>query len=150
MTCRFAWAYQQLVDIRYEWAVRADQRVNQPAGSPVSDALFYLDENVPTNASTGLPGSLQYYLTILEQNAVGSTYKKTLGSASQIRPPNYDSRPVSGRSRCSGDYTRAALQAIAELLFDTSTYHDVQQVPVVHSGRRKQREKLAEYQWQAW
>ena len=66
--------------MRYEWAIRADQRVNGPASSPVSDALFFLDENVPTNASTGLPGSLQYYLAILEQNAVGSTYKKTLGS----------------------------------------------------------------------
>ena len=85
-SCRFLWAYQQLVDTRYEWAIKADQRVNQPASSPVSDALFFLDENVSTNASTGLPGSLQYYLTLLEQNAVGSTYKKTLGSVSQLGP----------------------------------------------------------------
>ncbi len=82
INCRFAWAYQQLVDMRYEWAVRSDQRVNQPASSPVSDALFFLDENTPMNASTGVSGSLQYYLSILEQNAVSSTYKKTLGSVS--------------------------------------------------------------------
>lgn len=49
----------------------------------MSDALFYLDEDAAANASAGIPGSLQYYLTILEQSAVGSTYKKTLGSVSQ-------------------------------------------------------------------
>ncbi len=77
---RFAWAYQQLVDLRYEWATRSDQRVNQPAASPVSDALFFLDGALPANASTGPPDSLQYYLAILEHNAVGSTNQKSLGS----------------------------------------------------------------------
>ena len=76
---RFAWAYQQLVDVRYEWATRSDQRVNQPANSPVSDALFFLDGKLPANASTGPPDSLQYYLAILEYNAVGSTNQKSLG-----------------------------------------------------------------------
>ena len=57
--------------------------MSEPAASPVSDALFYLDEDAAANASAGIPGSLQYYLTILEQSAVGSTYKKTLGSVSQ-------------------------------------------------------------------
>lgn len=60
--------------------------MTQPASSPVSDALFFLDENVSTNTSTGIPGSLQYYLTLLEQKAVGSTYKKTLGSVSHLGP----------------------------------------------------------------
>ena len=77
---RFAWAYQQLVDVRYEWATRSDQRVNQPANSPVSDALFFLDGSLSANASTGPPDSLQYYLAMLEQNAVGSTNQKSLGS----------------------------------------------------------------------
>ena len=73
---RFAWAYQQLVDIRYEWAVKADERVNQPANSPVSDALFFFTGDPPSNASSGAPGSLQYYLAILEQDAVSSASKK--------------------------------------------------------------------------
>ena len=73
---RFAWAYQQLVDIRYEWAVKADERVNQPDNSPVSDALFFFTGDLPSNASIGAPGSLQYYLAILEQDAVNSSSKK--------------------------------------------------------------------------
>lgn len=76
LCARFAWAYQQLVDIRYEWAVKADERVNQPADSPVSDALFYFTGDLPSNASSGAPGSLPYYLAILEQNAVSSASKK--------------------------------------------------------------------------
>ena len=70
------------MDTRYEWAVKGDQRVNEPANSPVSDALFILDGNSQANASTGPPNSLQYYLAVLEQNAIYSTDKKQLGSAS--------------------------------------------------------------------
>ena len=73
---RFAWAYQQLVDIRYEWAVKADERVNQPAGSPVADAQFFFTGDLPSDASAGAPGSLQYYLAILEQDAVSSASEK--------------------------------------------------------------------------
>ena len=82
---RFAWAYQQLVDIRYEWAVKEDGRVNEPASSPVSDALFFFTGDLPSNASTGAPGSLQYYLAILEQNAVSSSSKKQFAGGSPIR-----------------------------------------------------------------
>lgn len=99
-TChRFAWAYQQLVDTRYEWAVKGDQRVNQPANSPVSDALFILDGNSQANASTGPPSSLQYYLAVLEQNAIYSTDKKQLGSAPL---PTYLLRGLPPASVCTG------------------------------------------------
>ena len=82
---RFAWAYQQLVDIRYEWAVKADERVNEPDNSPVSDALFFFTGDLPSNASSGAAGSLQYYLAILEQDAVSSTSKKQFAGKQLMR-----------------------------------------------------------------
>lgn len=61
--------------------MHADQRVSQPAGSPVSDALFFLEGN-PQNATSASPSSLEYYLAILQQNAVDSTSQKDLAGES--------------------------------------------------------------------
>ncbi|CAL8467464.1 g7002 [Coccomyxa elongata] len=67
---RFLWAYEQLVDLRYEWAVKSDPLPNTPESSPASDALYYLGEdNLAGNASVQPPASLAYYMAALEENA---------------------------------------------------------------------------------
>ena len=72
--CRFQWAYQQLVDLRYEWAVPSDVRAKPLPGSPTPDALYYLDEEeLSGNASARPDGSLRYYVAALEDNALNAT-----------------------------------------------------------------------------
>ena len=71
---RFQWAYQQLVDLRYEWAVPSDARAKPSPGSPAPDTLYYLPEDeLSSNASARPAGSLQYYIAALEQDALNAT-----------------------------------------------------------------------------
>lgn len=67
---RFLWNYQQLVDLRYEWAVKSDPLPNTPPDSPPSDALYYLGEgSLAGNTSVQPPASLANYMAALEENA---------------------------------------------------------------------------------
>ncbi|BDA42896.1 probable lipase at C-terminar half [Coccomyxa sp. Obi] len=76
---RFLWAYQQLVDLRYEWAVKSDPLPNTPASSPASDAVYYLGEDgLEGNASVQPPASLAYYMAALEANARNTTSQADL------------------------------------------------------------------------
>ncbi|EIE24481.1 alpha/beta-hydrolase [Coccomyxa subellipsoidea C-169] len=76
---RFLWAYQQLVDLRYEWAVKSDPLPDTPEGSPQSDALYYLGEGtLAGNASLQPPASLTFYMAALEANARNITSQGSL------------------------------------------------------------------------
>ncbi len=80
--CRFLWAYQQLVDLRYEWAVKSDPLPDTPEGSPQSDALYYLGEGtLAGNASLQPPASLAFYMAALEANARNITSQGSLAGA---------------------------------------------------------------------
>ena len=83
--CRFLWAYQQLVDLRYEWAVKLDLLPKTPESSPPSDALYYLGEdNLAGNASIQPPASLAYYMAALEANARNITSQSNLAGAGHV------------------------------------------------------------------
>lgn len=76
------WAYQQLVDLRYEWALKIDPLPDSPAGSPQSDALYYLAEgSLAGNASVQPPGSLAFYVAALEENARNTTSQNSIAGA---------------------------------------------------------------------
>lgn len=62
------------MDLRYEWAVPSDQRVNNPPNSPKPDVLYLLAEDTLSNNASARPaGSLQYYVAALEENALNAT-----------------------------------------------------------------------------
>lgn len=70
------------MDLRYEWALKIDPLPDSPAGSPQSDALYYLAEgSLAGNASVQPPGSLAFYVAALEENARNTTSQNSIAGA---------------------------------------------------------------------
>ena len=70
------------MDLRLEWAVPSDARVNGPPGSPKSDVQYYLGEDMLSNNASARPaGSLQYYVAALQENALNATSQGSVAGA---------------------------------------------------------------------